>query len=67
MESNAIEKYDKERICEIEEIYSDWVLFEYFHNINKKRIDLFSPYLILKEVFCAGVDIITSKHVYVAK
>ncbi|KAL4445277.1 hypothetical protein ABPG74_022090 [Tetrahymena malaccensis] len=67
IDPNKIDNYEKERICETEEIYSDWVLYEYFHKINKKKIDDFSPYLYLKEVYCAGVDIITSKHIFIAK
>jgi hypothetical protein len=66
IDSSKIAKYEKERVCEMEEIYTDWVLFEYFFNINKKRIDLFQPYLKLKEVYCAGVDMITSKHIFIA-
>ena len=50
----------------MEEIYTNWILYEYFHNIYKVKIDEFYPYLILKEVYCAGIDIITSKHIYKA-
>ena len=40
---NDIPKYDKNRICEVEELYTDWRLYEYFQKSEKVTIDEFQP------------------------
>ncbi|KRX05854.1 hypothetical protein PPERSA_03791 [Pseudocohnilembus persalinus] len=66
LDPNEIGNYDKNRICEIEELYTDWTLYEYYHRQEKIKLDHFQPYLKLEEVRCSGVDIVTSKHLYKA-
>ena len=61
---NDIASYDKNRLCEVEELYTDWKLFEYFQKPEKVRIDEFRPQLQLVETRCAGVDIVTSKLIF---
>lgn len=39
--------YDKNRICEVEEIYTDWILYEYYHKSEKLKLDHFAPFLTL--------------------
>ncbi|EGR31188.1 hypothetical protein IMG5_116140 [Ichthyophthirius multifiliis] len=67
IDSSLIHLYDENRICEIEQIYSGWILYNYFHNNQKCRLDFFEPQLTLKETRCAGVDVITSKLIFQAK
>lgn len=39
--SNFLDGINKNRICEVEEIYNDWVLYKYFENRRKMEYDFF--------------------------
>jgi hypothetical protein len=58
--------FNKNRICEVEEIHHEWVPYKYFEKKEKVELDVFKPQLTLKETKCAGVDIITMKSFYTA-
>lgn len=59
-------KIDKNRICEIEDLHNEWSRYEYFYDNRKVMLDSFAPHLLLKEVKCAGVGIVTSKMTFTA-
>jgi len=65
LQSNFLKGIDKNRICEVEEINDEWVLFKYFENKNKMQYE-FDPQLALQETRCSGYDIVTNKALYVA-
>ncbi len=39
--ANDLNKYDKNRVCEIEEIYHGWILYAYFQKKEKIKFDTF--------------------------
>ena len=65
LQSNFLQGIDKNRICEVEEINDEWVLFKYFEGKNKMQYE-FDPQLTLQETRCSGIDIVTNKSYYVA-
>ena len=66
IQTNFLDGIDRNRICEVEEMHNDWILFKYFENRNKIEFDIFQPNLTLKETKCAGADIVTMKSNYIA-
>lgn len=66
IDPSEIEEYDANRICEIEQLYTTWCLYDYFYHDQKCQLNFFEPILRLKETRCAGVDLITSKLIFVA-
>ncbi len=65
LQSNFLKGIDKNRICEVEEINDEWVLFKYFENKNRMQYE-FDPQLALQETRCSGYDIVTNKSFYIA-
>jgi len=65
LHSNFLQGIDKNRICEVEEINDEWVLYRYFEGKNKQQYE-FDPQLVLQETRCSGIDIVTNKSIYIA-
>ena len=64
LHSNFLEGIDKNRICEVEEVCDEWILYKYFDRLNRVEIDTFAPQLTLEETRCSGVDIVHNKTNY---
>ena len=64
LESNFLDGIDRNRICEVEELNADWVLYKYFDKKNKIEYDNFNPQLVLKETKCSGIDVISMRSRY---
>ncbi len=65
LHSNFLQGIDKNRICEVEEINDEWVLYKYFESKNRQQYE-FDPQLALQETRCSGIDIVTNKTIYIA-
>jgi len=65
LHSNFLQGIDKNRICEMEEISDEWILFKYFESKHKQQYE-FDPQLLTYETRCSGIDIVTNKTTYLA-
>jgi len=65
LHSNFLQGIDKNRICEMEEISDEWILFKYFESKHKQQHE-FDPQLVIQETRCSGIDIVTNKTTYIA-
>ena len=57
---------NKNRICEVEEMHPEWIPYKYFYRKDKVDLTEFQPQLTIKDMKCAGVDIITMKKLFIA-
>lgn len=60
-----IESIPGDRICELETLLSEWVPFQYHLNRSCDEIDIFKPYLLLKDSKCCGVGMLAIKSQYI--
>lgn len=64
LQANFLEGIDRNRICEVEELHDEWLLYKYYDRKGKVEYDIFKPHLTLRETRCAGVDIVSIKSRY---
>lgn len=62
--SNFIDGLDRNRICEVEELQTEWFQYKYFYKKIGFDFDAFKPQLQYSDTKCSGVDIVTTKSYY---
>lgn len=64
IQTNFLDGIDRNRICELEEMFNEWVTLKYFEGKNKFEYDLFNPQFNLTETKIAGSDTVSIRSQY---